>query len=167
MHTIVIEHLAKSFGETRAVIDVSLAVERGEIFGLLGPNGAGKTTTIRAMLGVFKPDGGKVSVLGGPMDEAKKNRIGYMPEERGLYQEITLERCLVYLATLKGLSRAGARRQVGAYLARPSRQRVEQRNAAKGTDHCRHRTPARAAGHRRALFRARSGQHAAGQSIDA
>jgi ABC-2 type transport system ATP-binding protein len=116
MHTIEIEHLNKSFGETRAVVDVSLSVDRGEIFGLLGPNGAGKTTTIRAMLDLFKPDGGTVSVLGGPMDEAKKNRIGYMPEERGLYQEVALERCLVYLATLKGLSRAEARRRVSAYL---------------------------------------------------
>jgi len=116
MHTIEIEHLAKSFGETHAVVDVSLSVQRGEIFGLLGPNGAGKTTTIRAMLDVYKPDSGTVSVLGGPMDEAKKNRIGYMPEERGLYQEVALERCLVYLATLKGLSRARARQRVGAYL---------------------------------------------------
>jgi ABC-2 type transport system ATP-binding protein len=116
MHTIEIEHLAKSFGETQAVVDVSMAVERGETFGLLGPNGAGKTTTIRAMLDLFKPDSGRISVLGGPMDEAKKDRIGYMPEERGLYQEVALERCLVYLAAIKGLSRAQARRQVGIYL---------------------------------------------------
>ena len=118
MYAVEISHLAKSFGETHAVIDVSFAVERGEIFGLLGPNGAGKTTTIRAMLDVFQPDRGAVSVLGGPMDERKKDRIGYMPEERGLYQDVALERCLVYLATLKGLSRARARRRVGAYLER-------------------------------------------------
>ena len=118
MHTIEIAHLSKSFGETHAVVDVSFAVERGEIFGLLGPNGAGKTTTIRVMLDVFKPDQGTVSVLGGPMNEGKKNRIGYMPEDRGLYQDIPLERCLVYLGTLKGLSRARARRRVGAYLER-------------------------------------------------
>jgi ABC-2 type transport system ATP-binding protein len=116
MHTIEISHISKSFGETYAVVDVSFAVERGEIFGLLGPNGAGKTTTIRVILDVFKPDQGTVSVLGGPMNEEKKNRIGYMPEDRGLYQDITLERCLVYLGTLKGLSRARARSRVGAYL---------------------------------------------------
>jgi ABC-2 type transport system ATP-binding protein len=116
MYTIEISHLAKSFGETQAVVDVSFAVERGEIFGLLGPNGAGKTTTIRAMLDLFKPDRGEISVLGGPMSEAKKDRIGYMPEERGLYQDVSLEHGLVYLAVLKGLSRARARRRVGAYL---------------------------------------------------
>jgi ABC-2 type transport system ATP-binding protein len=116
MHTIEVSHLAKSFGKTRAVADVSFAVQRGEIFGLLGPNGAGKTTTIRVMLDVFKPDRGTVSVLGGPMNEGKKNRIGYMPEDRGLYQDIPLERCLVYLGTLKGLSRTRARQRVGAYL---------------------------------------------------
>jgi ABC-2 type transport system ATP-binding protein len=118
MYAVEISHLAKSFGETHAVVDVSFAVERSEIFGLLGPNGAGKTTTIRAMLDVFQPDRGAVSVLGGPMDERKKDRIGYMPEERGLYQDVALERCLTYLATLKGLSRARARRRVGAYLER-------------------------------------------------
>jgi len=116
MHTVEVSHLAKSFGSTHAVVDVSFAVERGEIFGLLGPNGAGKTTTIRVMLDVFKPDQGTVSVLGGPMNEGLKDRIGYMPEDRGLYQDIPLERCLVYLGTLKGLSRARARQRVGAYL---------------------------------------------------
>ena len=113
-----VSHVAKSFGRTQAVADVSFDVERGEIFGLLGPNGAGKTTTIRLMLDLFKPDRGTVSVLGGPMTEDKKERIGYMPEERGLYQDAPLERCLVYLATLKGLSALKARRRVGEYLER-------------------------------------------------
>jgi ABC-2 type transport system ATP-binding protein len=93
-------------------------VERGEIFGLLGPNGAGKTTTIRLLLDIFKPDRGTVSILGGPMNEEKKNRVGYMPEERGLYQDAPLERCLVYLGTLKGLPNIDARRRVGEYLER-------------------------------------------------
>lgn len=110
--------LRKAFGATQAVADVSFAVEKGEIFGLLGPNGAGKTTTIRLMLDIFRPDAGSVSILGGPMTEAKKNRIGYMPEERGLYQEMPLEACLVYLATLKGLSKAEARRRLQPYLER-------------------------------------------------
>jgi len=111
-------HLAKSFGDTQAVKDVSFAVERGEIFGLLGPNGAGKTTTIRMMLDLFRPDRGSVSVLDGPMTEEKKDRIGYMPEDRGLYQDASLESCLIYLCTLKGLTRSAARSQVGAYLER-------------------------------------------------
>jgi ABC-2 type transport system ATP-binding protein len=118
MHTIEVSHVAKSFGETQAVADVSFDVERGEIFGLLGPNGAGKTTTIRMMLDLFKPDRGTVSILGGPMTEEKKERIGYMPEERGLYQDAPLDRCLLYLASLKGLSLAEARQRLGALLER-------------------------------------------------
>jgi ABC-2 type transport system ATP-binding protein len=118
MHAVEISHIAKSFGPTQAVVDVSFEVERGAIFGLLGPNGAGKTTTIRLMLDIFKPERGTIAVLGGPMTEGKKERIGYMPEERGLYQDITLERCLIYLGTLKGLPRADARGRIAAYLER-------------------------------------------------
>jgi len=118
MQTIEVSHLAKSFGDTQAVADVSFAVERGEIFGLLGPNGAGKTTTIRMILDLFKPDRGTVSVLDGPMTEAKKERVGYMPEERGLYQDVPLERCLLYLASLKGVPAAQARRRLEGYLER-------------------------------------------------
>ncbi|MGD8473268.1 MAG: ATP-binding cassette domain-containing protein [Anaerolineae bacterium] len=118
MHTVQIAHVAKSFGSTQAVVDVSFDVERGEIFGLLGPNGAGKTTTIRMMLDIFKPDRGTVSILGGPMDEGKKDRIGYMPEERGLYQDLPLERCLLYLASLKGQPPVAAQERLTGYLER-------------------------------------------------
>jgi len=118
MHTVKVSHVAKSFGDTQAVADVSFDVKRGEIFGLLGPNGAGKTTTIRLMLDIFKPDRGTVSILGGPMSEEKKERIGYMPEERGLYQDVPLERCLLYLASLKGLSKADARKRLRVLLER-------------------------------------------------
>ena len=118
MHTIQATHLSKSFGQTQAVKDVSFATDRGEIFGLLGPNGAGKTTTIRMILDILRPDRGTVSILDGPMTEEKKNRIGYMPEERGLYQEIPLEKCLVYLSTLKGVPAPEARQRVRAYLER-------------------------------------------------
>jgi ABC-2 type transport system ATP-binding protein len=118
MPTIEVEHITKSFGSMCAVNDVSFTVEPGEIFGLLGPNGAGKTTIIRIILDVFKPDAGRVALLGGPMSEDKKDRIGYMPEERGLYQDITLDRCLAYLASLKGLSTAEARKRIERYLAR-------------------------------------------------
>ena len=118
MSAIQVEHISKNFGSQRAVDDVSFEVERGEIFGLLGPNGAGKTTTIRIILDLFKPDSGRVSLLGGAMTEDKKNRIGYMPEERGLYQDIQLERTLVYLATLKGLSKAEAKKRIDEYLVR-------------------------------------------------
>jgi ABC-2 type transport system ATP-binding protein len=118
MPTAEVSHIAKSFGKTQAVADVSFTVEPGEIFGLLGPNGSGKTTTLRVMLDVFKPDRGTVSILGGPMSEAKKERIGYMPEERGLYQDLSLDKCLLYLATLKGVPAREARERLGGYLER-------------------------------------------------
>lgn len=116
--TVVISHLSKSFGPVRAVEDVSFEVHAGEIFGLLGPNGAGKTTTIRMMLDIFRPERGEVSVLGGKLDEAKKNRIGYLPEERGLYRDLKLEPTLVFLATLKGLDEATARKRLTGWLKR-------------------------------------------------
>jgi ABC-2 type transport system ATP-binding protein len=118
MPAITVDHISKTFGSLKAVNDVSFTVEPGEIFGLLGPNGAGKTTTIRILLDIFKPDSGSVSILGGAMIEEKKNRIGYLPEERGLYQDIPLDRCLVYLATLKGMEENAAHEKVNAYLER-------------------------------------------------
>lgn len=105
MYSVEVSHIAKSFGDNQAVKDVSFQVRPGEIFGLLGPNGAGKTTSIRMLLDIFKPDTGEIAVLGGEVTEEKKNRIGYMPEERGLYQDIPLERCLVYFGRLKGLAK--------------------------------------------------------------
>lgn len=118
MYTVEVKNLAKRFGDVQAVRDVSFAVEPGEIFGLLGPNGAGKTTTIRMMMDIFKPDSGDVAVFGGDLDQARKWRIGYMPEERGLYKEINLESNLVYLATLKGLDEKEARQRLGPWLER-------------------------------------------------
>lgn len=118
MHPIQVSQIAKSFGDTYAVVDVSFEVKKGEIFGLLGPNGAGKTTAIRILLDIFQPDHGEVSILGGPMSEDKKDRIGYMPEERGLYQDIPLERCLIYLASLKGVPDQEARKNLSEYLER-------------------------------------------------
>jgi ABC-2 type transport system ATP-binding protein len=118
MATVVVSHVRKRFGSVLAVDDVSFEVHAGEIFGLLGPNGAGKTTTIRMMLDIFRSDGGEISVLGGALDEAKKNRIGYMPEERGLYKDLKLEPTLVYLATLKGLSQTAARERLETWLRR-------------------------------------------------
>ena len=118
MHTINVSNIAKSFGDTQAVFDVSFDVQRGEIFGLLGPNGAGKTTTIRIMLDIFKPDRGSVSIFGGPMSDKKKARIGYMPEERGLYQDVSLERCIRYLASLNDVPNELARERLAEYLER-------------------------------------------------
>ncbi len=130
MRAIEVSHIAKSFGGVCAVADVSFHVEHGEIFGLLGPNGAGSlrqpqaggagTTTIRMLLDIFRPDRGTISVLGGPMSETKKNRIGYLPEERGLYQDLPLERCLLYLASLKEVPERDARQRLGGLLHLPS-----------------------------------------------
>ena len=118
MQPIIVDKIQKNFGKTRAVDDVSFTVNNGEIFGLLGPNGAGKTTAIRIILDIFKPDKGSVTILGGPMTEEKKNHIGYLPEERGLYQEMPLDRCLIYLASLKGLSTAEAKTRLTKFLER-------------------------------------------------
>jgi ABC-2 type transport system ATP-binding protein len=118
MPVVEISHLYKRFGDVQAVDDVSFAVESGEIFGLLGPNGAGKTTTIRMMLDIFKPDSGEVCLFGGLMTQDKKHRIGYLPEERGLYKDQPLEPTLVYLATLKGLDEKTARSRLKGWLER-------------------------------------------------
>ncbi len=116
MHSVEVNNLAKSFGSVQAVRDVSFAVEPGEIFGLLGPNGAGKTTTIRMILDVFKPDAGTVRVFGSALDMAGKRRIGYMPEERGLYKDEKLEPTLIYLAALKGMDEQTARTRLAGWL---------------------------------------------------
>jgi ABC-2 type transport system ATP-binding protein len=108
--------VSKTYATTRAVDNVSFEVGYGEIFGLLGPNGAGKTTTIRMILDIIKPDGGRISVLGGPMTEATKARIGYLPEERGLYEDMTVLETLLFLGQLKNLSRKTARARAEAYL---------------------------------------------------
>jgi ABC-2 type transport system ATP-binding protein len=118
MSTIEVEHISKTFSTTRAVDEVSFSVEPGEIFGLLGPNGAGKTTSLRIILDIFKPDSGYVRILGGEMTEMKKDRIGYLPEERGLYQDIPLDRCLNYLASLKGLNASVTQLRLNEYLKR-------------------------------------------------
>lgn len=118
MSILEVSNISKRFGKTLAVDDLSFEVRPGEIFGLLGPNGAGKTTSIRMILDIFEPDSGQIHVLDGPMTEEKKNRIGYLPEERGLYQDIPLERCLTYLATLKGMAESTAKSTIAVYLKR-------------------------------------------------
>ncbi len=108
MPTVIVDQISKRFGDTLAVNNVSFNVQPGEIFGLLGPNGAGKTTSIRIMLDIFKADSGSVSIFNGPMTPDKLNKIGYLPEERGLYQDIPLDRCLNFLALLKGMDKSTA-----------------------------------------------------------
>ena len=118
MATIIVDKIAKSFGATQAVKDVTFEVHPGEIFGLLGPNGSGKTTSIRVILDIYQPDSGSVTILDGPMTNEKLNHIGYIPEERGLYQDVPLDRCLTYLATLKGLTEDQIKERLPKYLAK-------------------------------------------------
>jgi len=108
MHVLEFEGVSKSFAEKNVIRDVSFSVEQGEIFGLLGPNGAGKTTLIRLLLDIIKPDSGEIRVFGGPLTADGKNRIGYLPEERGLYRKTKLMDMLVYLAQLKNVPKKEA-----------------------------------------------------------
>ena len=114
---ITVTKLRKSYSTVVAVDDISFEVPRGEIFGLLGPNGAGKTTTIRILMDIFKPDAGEARVLGEPPGQSRR-RVGYLPEERGLYRSLRVTECLVYLGQLKGLSRSAARQRATQLLER-------------------------------------------------
>lgn len=111
-----VEGISKSYGDFRAVDNLTFEVYRGEIFAMLGPNGSGKTTTMRMILDILKPDTGKIAVLGGPLNDATKDKIGYLPEERGLYRSVRVLEMMEYLGTLKGLSAAEARRRSAALL---------------------------------------------------
>jgi len=106
MNAVEVNHVSKSYADKVAVSDLSFSVVPGEIFGLIGPNGAGKTTTIRMMMDIIKPDSGEVNILGKKLDEATKNSLGYLPEERGLYKKLRVMDSIVYLASLKGMNPA-------------------------------------------------------------
>ena len=103
------ENVEKSYNGLKAVGGVSFEVRGGEIFGLLGPNGAGKTTLIRILMDILRPDGGRILLDGRPSWEADTDRIGYLPEERGLYRKQRVLDVLVYFGMLKGMTRGGAR----------------------------------------------------------
>jgi len=118
MNSLVISNVSKSFGATRAVDDLSFEVRPGEIFAMLGPNGAGKTTTIRMALDILRPDNGRIEILGGPINQQAKDRIGYLPEERGLYSDIIVTDCLAYLGALKGMNKREAKARAIELLVR-------------------------------------------------
>jgi ABC-2 type transport system ATP-binding protein len=115
---IAVEHILKNYGSFRAVQDLTFEVRRGEIFAMLGPNGSGKTTTMRMILDILKPDSGQITIFGAPLNDQTKDRIGYLPEERGLYRNVRVIEMMEYLGTLKGLSRAEARKRSEALLER-------------------------------------------------
>lgn len=101
-----LEHLVKDFEDKRAVDDVSLKMKRGEILGLLGPNGAGKTTTMRMIMNIIAPDSGTIKILGENFSERLKEKIGYLPEERGLYRKMKVSEILEFFGELKGMKTA-------------------------------------------------------------
>jgi ABC-2 type transport system ATP-binding protein len=116
MKAVEANHLYKSYGDVTAVHDLTFSVDPGEILGLIGPNGAGKSSTIRIVLDFMKPDSGEVRVFGQQMNEALKDQIGYLPEERGLYKRLTAIDLILYLASLKGMDRATAEQRAHVLL---------------------------------------------------
>jgi len=118
MNAVEVEAVTKRFDGFVAVNGLSFEVKSGSIFGLLGPNGAGKTTTIRMIVGIFGPDSGQVRVLGREITPELQQRIGYMPEERGLYKKMKVGEQLLFFAQLKGVEVGEANRRIDEWLAR-------------------------------------------------
>ncbi|MCD4843096.1 MAG: ATP-binding cassette domain-containing protein [Methanosarcinales archaeon] len=108
MAIIELTDISKSYNDTQVINNISFSVNQGEIFGLLGPNGAGKTTILRMMLDIIKSDSGSIKIFDSTLDYAAKDRIGYLPEERGLYKTTKITEHLVYLAQLKGIPKKQA-----------------------------------------------------------
>jgi ABC-2 type transport system ATP-binding protein len=116
--TVVLDHITKRFGDFTAVNDLSLAVRAGRIYGLLGPNGAGKTTTIRMIVNITAPDSGQITVFGKQITPELQDRIGYLPEERGLYKKMKVGDQLKFFAELKSVPGKEAEQRVDRWLAR-------------------------------------------------
>jgi ABC-2 type transport system ATP-binding protein len=116
MKAVEVNHLCKSYADVTAVHDLTFCVDPGEILGLIGPNGAGKSSTIKVILDFMKPDSGEVKIFGQQMNEALKDQIGYLPEERGLYKRLTAIDLILYLASLKGMDKATAEKKANVLL---------------------------------------------------
>jgi ABC-2 type transport system ATP-binding protein len=114
----VLERVTKRYDALTAVADLSLRIRQGALFGLLGPNGAGKTTTLRMLMRILIPDEGSIQVLGEPLSAETQDRIGYLPEERGLYPRMQVRKLLVFLGALKGLPEGEANRRARDWLER-------------------------------------------------
>jgi ABC-2 type transport system ATP-binding protein len=117
-YALTLERVSKSFGDFKAVDEVSLSVPRGSIYGFLGPNGAGKTTTLRMVMSILYPDSGTIEVLGHQNPEAVKDRLGYLPEEKGLYKKMKTGEIVAYFGRLKGLRAADAQKRARDLLQR-------------------------------------------------
>jgi ABC-2 type transport system ATP-binding protein len=118
MNALEMSSISKRFGNFYAVKNLSLTIPRGTIYGLLGPNGAGKTTTIRMVMNIILPDEGTVQVLGQRLDEGMKERIGYLPEDRGLYPKMRVGEQLLFFSEIKGLKGEKARKRIDEWLER-------------------------------------------------
>jgi len=115
---VTVDHFQMSFGGKTVIKDLTFQVNRGEVFGFLGSNGSGKTTTIRALLGIYQPSGGALLVDGKPFSVSSGIKLGYLPEERGLYKKETVLDTMTYFGQLKGLRKQEAKARSEAYLAR-------------------------------------------------
>lgn len=115
---ILLNEVSKAYGEYTAVNSLSLEVSPGAIFGLLGPNGAGKTTTIRMIVGITVPDKGQVAIFGQPVTRQTQEKIGYLPEERGLYKKMKVREQLFFLSGLKGVSPVDGRKRITQWAER-------------------------------------------------
>ncbi|WP_022834498.1 ABC transporter ATP-binding protein [Salisaeta longa] len=118
MATLHVDHVSKRYGSTQAVDDVSFTARPGRILGILGPNGAGKTSTIRMITHITVPDTGRITYDGATVGEQSQQRMGYLPEERGLYKRLRVKEQLIYLGQLKGLSAAVAEERTMHWLDR-------------------------------------------------
>jgi ABC-2 type transport system ATP-binding protein len=116
--TLRLERVTKRYDESTAVHELSLAVHAGRIFGLLGPNGAGKTTTIRMIVNIIAPDEGRIELFGRPINSEMQNRIGYLPEERGLYKKMRIGEQLRFFGALKGIKSRKADEVIDRWLER-------------------------------------------------
>jgi ABC-2 type transport system ATP-binding protein len=116
MTAVTVNHLFKSYAGKAAVKDLTFSIDTGEILGLIGPNGAGKSSTIKIILDFLKPDFGEVKAFDHGMNEAGKNRIGYLPEEKGLYKNLTAIDLILYLSSLKGMCSAPAEKKADLLL---------------------------------------------------
>ena len=137
MNIVEVNHIIKSYSDKVVVNDLSFTVGQGEIFGIIGQNGAGKTTTIRMMMNIIKSDSGDIKILGKNLSEASKNKIGYLPEERGLYKKLSVIDSIIYLASLKGMDRNLAKEKADELLRKTGmmsnkRKKIEEMSKGMG-----------------------------------
>ena len=118
MNAVLLDNVCKSFGRLHAVDNLSVQASVGSVYGFLGPNGAGKTTSIRMIMNIIRPDSGRIEILGDGNIEQVKDRIGYMPEERGLYRKMTARKVLAYFGAIKGVNDKELAQRVPHWLQR-------------------------------------------------